>query len=280
MLFLANTDYFKTGTSFFTKISNENNNMSHTHEFIEIFYVISGSALHSINGHPSMIDAGDMFILKKSDSHFFKSKNGEPLVHRDILIKEEAFKELCDGLSSDFYQNFLDKPTVPLKIRPSKIEKLESQFARIQYLSFSMSQQMNLLFKFAILNILELYIDNELQILTTQNPSTRLISSILETIDRPSSLSMSASDVLKGLQYDHSYICKLFKSYTHMTITEYINRNRLEYAYTLMKNSKMSLNEIALTTGYQNYSYFYRTFTNHFKITPKKAQKEVRKYES
>ena len=50
MLFLANTHYFKTGTSFFTKISNENNNMSHTHEFIEIFYVISGSALHSING--------------------------------------------------------------------------------------------------------------------------------------------------------------------------------------------------------------------------------------
>ena len=64
-----------------------------------------------------------------------------------------------------------------------------------------------------------------------------------------------------------------------MTITEYINRNRLEYAYTLMKNSKMSLNEIALATGYQNYSYFYRAFTSYFKITPKKAQKQVRKYE-
>ncbi len=279
MLLLANTHYFKNGTSFFAKISNENDNMSHTHEFIEIFYVISGSAFHSLNGHQSAIGVGDMFILKKSDAHFFKKKNNDPLIHRDILIKEEMFKELCDSLSPDFYQNFLSKPTVSLKIRPSKIEKLEGLFARIQYLSFSTSQQMNLLFKFAILNILELYVDNDLQSLTTQNPSTQLISSILETIDRPTSLSMSAHDVLKGLQYDHSYICKLFKSYTNMTITEYINRNRLEYAYTLMKNSKMSLNEIAITTGYQNYSYFYRAFTNYFKITPKKAQKEARKYE-
>ncbi len=278
MLFLSNMHYFKNGTSFFAKISNENNNMSHTHEFIEIFYVISGSAFHSLNGYQALLETGDLFILKKSDSHFFKQKNNESLIHRDILIKEAAFKELCDSLSPDFYQSFLNKPTVPLKIRPSKIEKLESLFTRIQYLSFSTSEQMNLLFKFAILNILELYVDNDLQSLTPQNSSTQLISSILETINRPTSLSMSASDVLKGLQYDHSYICKLFKSYTNMTITEYINRNRLEYAYTLMKSSKMSLNEIALMTGYQNYSYFYRAFTNYFKITPKKAQKEARKF--
>ncbi len=279
MLFLSNTHYFKNGASFFAKISNENNNVPHTHEFIEIFYVISGSAFHSVNGHQSTIGMGDMFILKKSDSHFFKKKNDEPLIHRDILIKEETFKELCDGLAPDFYQNFLNKPTVLLKIRPNKIEKLESVFARIQYLSFSMLQQMNLLFKFAILNILEIYVDNDLQSLTTQNSSTQLISSILENINRPDCLSMSAADVLKSLQYDHSYICKLFKSVTNMTITEYINRNRLEYAYTLMKSSTMSLDKIAHTAGYQNYSYFYRAFTDYFKITPKKAQKEARKFE-
>lgn len=279
MLFLSNMDYFKNETAFFAKISNENNNMPHSHEFIEIFYVISGSAFHSLNGYQSPLESGDMFILKKSDSHFFKQKNNESLIHRDILIKEDAFKELCNSLSPDFYQNFLKKPTAPLKLRPSKIEKLESLFARIQYLSFSISPQMNLLFKFAILNLLEIYVDNDLQSLTTQTPSSQLISSILETIERPTSLAMSASDILKGLQYDHSYICKLFKSYTNMTITEYINRNRLEYAYTLMKTSKMSLNEIALMTGYQNYSYFYRAFTNYFKITPKKAQKKARKPE-
>lgn len=69
---------------------------------------------------------------------------------------------------------------------------------------------------------------------------------------------------------------KLFKKHCGKTIPEYITDYRLEKAVTWMKNSNLTVSEIAQRCGYQNESYFFRVFKEKYGITPRQYEKQHR----
>lgn len=271
-MLLKSKSYFKDQSNFFSKLSTINDNNNHNHEFIEIFYVISGTAYHTLNGVKSKIGLGDLYIIRQTDFHFFTRIEGEDMLHRDLLVRSDIFKSVCDMLSDDFFDKISSARSVHVNIGSNAIAKNENTFTSILYHSYNSPKTTEILYKFLILDILKAYFKSQLSESSKQKQSRQIITLILETLNRPESFSLSAKQILNGLQYDHSYICKLFKAHTGITISEYINNNRLEYAYTLLKSSSLSLQEIAYTVGYQNYSYFYRAFVKRFNSPPKKTQ--------
>ena len=54
--------------------------------------------------------------------------------------------------------------------------------------------------------------------------------------------------------------CKKFKDQTGMTVTQYINDKRIEYASALLKQSRFSLEEVAEMAGFSNANYLLRVF--------------------
>ena len=269
---LKASNYFSINSNFFCQISNVNTNDLHSHEFIEIFYVLSGSAYHTLNGKREIIETGDLFILRKSDAHFFQKSNDQLFMHRDFLTKEENFEQVCRAISPIFYKELLAQPIIHLKINQSQMDDLENLFSYAKLLSFSQPERSDIPLNLTLMKLLNIFFNAKVKASSIKSNENALIESILNTLDRPSGLQRNASEILRESHYDHAYLCKLFKAYTGMTITQYINKNRLEYANTLIKTSKMSLNEIAYTVGYNNYSYFYRAFLNYFKISPQAAK--------
>lgn len=69
---------------------------------------------------------------------------------------------------------------------------------------------------------------------------------------------------------------KLFKKHCGKTIPEYITDYRLEKAVAWMKNSNLTVSEIAQRCGYQNESYFFRVFKEKYGITPRQYEKQHR----
>ncbi len=68
---------------------------------------------------------------------------------------------------------------------------------------------------------------------------------------------MSVSSLVRG-----------FKKKTTLTFVDYINCLRLSHACKLIKESKLSLLEIALTSGFNNQSHFNRVFKKIYGLTP------------
>lgn len=56
-----------------------------------------------------------------------------------------------------------------------------------------------------------------------------------------------------------SYLCRLFKQQTNLTLNQYINELRCAKAASLLQDG-FSLQEVALATGFQDYNYFSRLF--------------------
>lgn len=65
----------------------------------------------------------------------------------------------------------------------------------------------------------------------------------------------------------------IFKDAYGDTVYAFHLRKRLEKAYTLLKDTKTPINEIAEECGFKSFSHFSRSFKKEFGITPSQARK-------
>lgn len=63
-------------------------------------------------------------------------------------------------------------------------------------------------------------------------------------------------------------IIRVFKEETGLTMQQYIEKSKLEYALNLLKTSPLSVKEIARLSGYPDQNYFSRVFQNYFGCPP------------
>ncbi len=57
-----------------------------------------------------------------------------------------------------------------------------------------------------------------------------------------------------------SHLCRVFKKATGQTISQYFNACKIDAACTLLGESGLSIEEIAIQSGFNNPSYFFRVF--------------------
>ncbi|MGG1516418.1 helix-turn-helix domain-containing protein [Paenibacillus oryzisoli] len=65
-----------------------------------------------------------------------------------------------------------------------------------------------------------------------------------------------------------NYLSKLFKEHTTMNFIDYLIEMRMKAASSLLLETPLKLNEIALQTGYANFSSFLRNFKKYYGMTP------------
>ena len=69
-----------------------------------------------------------------------------------------------------------------------------------------------------------------------------------------------------------SYLSKLFKKETGITVSMYIQRRKIEAAQNMLKYSEYSPAQIASILAFPTQSYFIEVFKKHVGMTPKKYQ--------
>jgi AraC-like DNA-binding protein/ligand-binding sensor protein len=64
------------------------------------------------------------------------------------------------------------------------------------------------------------------------------------------------------------YFCKVFKRTTGMTLTEYVNRRRIEWSKVKLMDPDSRVVEVAFDVGYQSLSQFNRCFRKYVGVSP------------
>lgn len=77
-------------------------------------------------------------------------------------------------------------------------------------------------------------------------------------------------DLAQKLSITPRYLSVLYRQMYGFRITEYIVNLRLRKAKTLLKNTNMSINNIAVRVGYPNPVFFREIFKKYMEITPRK----------
>ena len=71
--------------------------------------------------------------------------------------------------------------------------------------------------------------------------------------------SITVSSVSDYFRFERSYLYRIFKNYTGMSVKEYITKTRLEHAAILLKNG-YSVIETAFAVGYNDPTNFSKAY--------------------
>ena len=98
-----------------------------------------------------------------------------------------------------------------------------------------------------------------------------LIEQHLEDMD------FGSKQLAKKMHFSVSQLFRKIKSLTTKSTSNYIRGVRLEFAKKMLENTTLTVSEIAFKSGFTDPSYFIRSFSKEFGITPGKARKTVTK---
>lgn len=72
-----------------------------------------------------------------------------------------------------------------------------------------------------------------------------------------------------------SYFSSLFKREVGVSFSNYLNKVRIEKSMQLLKNTALSILEVALEVGYEDQSYFGKVFKSVINMTPKEYKQKL-----
>lgn len=81
-------------------------------------------------------------------------------------------------------------------------------------------------------------------------------------------------DVARIAGLSESHFCRLFKDATSLTLTDYVNRCRVEWAKKELLKPELRVSEIAFHVGYQSLSQFNRSFARIVGSSPTQWRSE------
>jgi AraC family transcriptional regulator len=86
---------------------------------------------------------------------------------------------------------------------------------------------------------------------------------------------MTIEEIAAEVGVHPSHLTRTFRSYFGQTPGEYLRRLRLDHASRLVAGSTMSIQEIAMRTGYADHAHFSREFRKSVGMTPLEFRRSV-----
>ena len=96
------------------------------------------------------------------------------------------------------------------------------------------------------------------------------LKQVLEFIEKNYANPITLQELSASVSMSPKYFCRFFSEMTHQTPVDYLNRQRIEEACLQLAATDDSITEIAYRNGFNDLSYFIRTFKKYKGMTPGK----------
>jgi len=266
----------------------------HSHEFIELVYVVKGEAKHVFEGKSYTIKENDVFIINPGEVHTFSLDSGCEFeiincLFLPSLIHDSWLKEMGVSQSMDY---FYIHPFLDNNERFHHLLNLHgNQYLRIRSLLESMIHEFegaNSCFSTLIrIQLLELLIQlsriYNLRKTGTCNESVMekeskiLVQRICGYIERQYDQKITIPTICKLFSISPRHLNRLFKQETGKTVIEMAHKIRIEKAKKFLVESDEKVINVAMRVGYDDPAFFSRLFRRIVGCSPGKYKEGILK---
>jgi AraC-like DNA-binding protein len=102
-----------------------------------------------------------------------------------------------------------------------------------------------------------------------------LIQKVIIRIDMDLTADLSLNAISEELNVNASYLSNLFKKEIGSTLTEYVNRKRVEHGILLLNSTKLQIQTIAQYCGIPDLNYFTKIFKKNIGKTPREYRTDI-----
>ena len=257
-------------------------NKRHRHSIYMISYLLNGSISHVVNEQPFDLVAGDIVFFRPKDTHYYlrsETSTKSPATHRDMFFRLDFFEEICNFLDDGFLASYEEDP-MPLKLH-LPLERLADFEKKVKtYFNLPTIQEKKLHAKFFLIELLSLRRQNALSETVQNEKFPDWLNSLLQRMNIVKYFKEGLPELISYYNLDRSYMCRTFKKYMNMTMTDYLNEMRLKYASNQLLLTSNSILNIAFESGFSSVAYFSRLFKKRFGCSPSEYRKKANSNES
>lgn len=243
-----------------------------------LIVVLKGTLYLRVDGENVAVHAGQYILLHAGGQHEgWKPSEGELSyfwVHFSVHPAENTETNSHSKESVNYY-HFPEFGTLPAS------QRVTTLFRQLLDLARTWQQEQGQMLDYCcsmLLMELTLEIQREKDkedVLGTLTGSDRGGLSVQQTIREATDYitmnchkQLTPTMVAQHLNYNPDYFASLFRKQTGMTVTQYLNRMRIELAKRLLINENVSIKEAAYSSGFQDEKYFMRIFKRQEGMTP------------
>lgn len=251
---------------------------THIHDYIEINYVYSGRCPQIVNGTEIIIEKGQVLFIDTNTPHSIPTLLEDDIMINLLISKTYLHNNLfshfsTDSILSQFFINTMNERTQANKYllfsseNSRRISMFFNEFLCEFYEpSLNSTDILTNLFGLIIAELINVY-KSEMtkEAHKTGAASVIMIIKYIENNYKYCTLE-SVSDFF---HLNPNYITSLLKKHTGYTYKQLVQTQKLKYAAKLLKNTELSVTEIANEAGYENISFFYKKFVERYNVKPK-----------
>lgn len=249
----------------------------HTHNYVEVVYMYSGSTTHIINDTEELVlQEGDLLFLNQNVTQEILPAGPDDLAINFIILPQFFERSLSMLEQDNIIQNFLvsslsssEKYSSYLFFSAKDILPVQNLLENMIWTIFKKSSHTNTLNQttmgliFMNLSAFAKNVNRGQGMIYEQNLIFTTLRYI-ETNYRTGSLAEIA-DKLKQPVYAMS---RLLKKYTGKNFKELLRERKLEQASYYLSETTMTIESIIKEIGYDNSSYFYNVFEEKYGVSP------------
>ncbi len=257
--------------------------VEHSHDFCELSVVTKGTAMHSLEGNRFPVAAGDIFLLQGRQRHFFYDRRDLTLINimydpERIGLPESELRQL-PGYCAMFllepsyrrqhrFASHLHLSPVPLAHVEQLAEEMERECERAEP-GHEVALRAKLLELMVYLS--RAYIDSK----STEAHALLRVGNVIGALEKDYPRDWKLEDLLKIAHMSRSNLMRVFRAATGQSPIEYLIRLRIQKAMALLRNTDLTITEIALEVGFNDSNYFTRQFRKVHGSSPRKFRAQV-----
>ena len=254
----------------------------HTHDYVELMYVCSGSITHNICNKNITVQAGDIIALGKNTKHSISASSGSD-VGVNLIISADLFETILNSIRQDSaiktkrLESLLDKATDRFRIFNCAQSVEIGNLLENMICSSLLRDGRNDYLQEQSVRILVCYLcmltdttDMPPEDSTYTEKMKKKISKYIRTSYSTATLTELAEYLGLSSPYLSRWICANFG----VSFKELLMRERFSVACDLLRSTDTPIGEVLVHVGYENSSYFHKEFKKRFGTTPGKYRKQ------
>ena len=256
---------------------NIKSNFWHYHPEIELIFVHKGSGKRQIGSNISYFTDGDLILIGSNLPHCGMTNENTKNEYEVVIqfSKEFLGQDFWKAVEMNRISALLEKAKSGIvfgedfkKALKPKIDALtESHSLTKLLLLIEVLDQMSLTQDYKILNASKYY-------LQTQKEDNDRINVIFNYVKDHFKEQITLETVAELSNMTVPSFCRYFKKITNKTFTQFVNEYRITHSLKLLAEQPMSITEVCFDSGFNNFSYFNKTFKEHTQKSPSQYRKE------
>ena len=249
----------------------------HDHEFLELTYILRGTAEHTLDGQTATLTAGDYLIVDYGSRHSYRNRDGRGYDNMDCHFLPELLDPVLKGTKSlrALLEHYLLHFNMRVLVQNPAHMVFHDTDGRILELLQRMKQETEgqqagyteflRCYLVEILLLTMRRLDDAPAAATGEDICGFLIEYVRQHYMEP----LTLQELARRLNYSLPYVSKRFKDGTGVPFMEYLQNYRVTEGCRLLSGTNRTLEEITRMVGYQDVKFFSALVKRQTGLSPR-----------